>query len=415
MADSTTQSSGETAPMPLAGRTALITPPGTSRMRVIANELKEAGVHVVNFAAGELDVDTSDLIKDAAKAAIDGKRNVYTPTLGLMPLRERIAAELSERCGTPYTAAEVGVAAGAKQALFNAAMVLLDPGDEVIIPQPYWVTFPTQVEIAGARPVFVDTRETGYRLDVASVERAVTPRTKAIVINSPNNPTGVVYDRDAIVGIAELAIRHDLWIIFDECYAELVRPGHTHTNVVAACQAAKDRTVIVNSFSKSHALTGWRIGYAAGPGRVIKAMENLQGHTTSNPCSIAQYAVLEALRSGGRVFIEDVNRRLDERLDRAMAIVRDMQVLGDGIGCAPAEGAFYLFLDIRSTIGKRHGGQLIPNVGALCERILGEAKVAVVPGSAFGDPTGIRLSYAIADEDVTEGLQRLRRFFADIQ
>lgn len=414
MADSI-KFSGDTAPMPLAGRTALITPPGTSRMRVIANELKEAGVHVVNFAAGELDVDTSDVIKDAAKAAIDGKRNVYTPTLGLMPLRERIAADLSERCGTPYTAAEVGVTAGAKQALFNAAMVLLDPGDEVIIPQPYWVTFPTQVEIAGARPVFVDTRETGYRLDVASIERAVSPRTKAIVINSPNNPTGVVYDRDAIVGVAELAVRHDLWIIFDECYAELVRSGHTHTNIVAACPATKDRTVIVNSFSKSHALTGWRIGYAAGPGRVIKAMENLQGHTTSNPCSIAQYAVLEALRSGGRAFIEDVNRRLDERLDRAMVIVRDMEVLGDGIGCAPAEGAFYLFLDIRSTIGKRHGGQLIPNVGALCERILGEAKVAVVPGSAFGDPTGIRLSYAIADEDVTEGLDRLRRFFAALE
>lgn len=397
--------------MQLAQRTNLIAPPSTSRMRTIANELKESGVHVINFAAGELDGDTSEIIKTAAKNAIDSRRNIYTPALGMKKLRESIAEHVSKKCATTYTASEVGVTAGAKQALFNAAMVLFGKGDEVIIPQPYWVTFPTQVEIAEAKPVFVDTRKTGYRLDASEMEKAVTSATKAIIINTPNNPTGVVYDQEQLVRIAEIALQRKIWIIFDECYSELVRSSHAHANIVKLVPAVKEQTVLINSFSKSHALTGWRIGYVCGPGKVIKAMENLQGHSTSNPCSISQYAVETALRHSHEEFQGGINALLEERLRLALPIIDGMQ----GISYAPPEGAFYLFLNIEQKLNKFYKARHIPDVGTLCEVLLSEANVAVVPGDSFGDPTGIRLSYAIATEDVVEGLQRLTNFFNAIR
>jgi aspartate aminotransferase len=249
----------------LANRTTGITPPGASAMRELANDLKRSGVDVINFAAGELDGDASDLMKTAAKLAIDEGCNKYTPTLGTKRLRERVAELVSTRCGVPYGADEIGVTAGAKQALYNSAMILFNPGDEVIIPQPYWVTFPAQVQLAGASPVFVDTARTGYQLASEDLERAITPATKAIIINSPNNPTGVIYEPGALRRISHLALERKIWIIFDECYSELVRAGATHRNVVQLVEETKRQTILINSFSKSHAVTGWRIGYACGP------------------------------------------------------------------------------------------------------------------------------------------------------
>jgi aspartate aminotransferase len=302
------------------------------------------------------------------------------------------------------------VTAGAKQALYNAAMALFNPGDEVIIPRPYWVTFPAQVEIAGARPVFVDTRGTGYRLTAEGLERAVTAATKAVIINSPNNPTGVVYDRDTLLRIAEMALERRFWIIFDECYCELVRHGVSHSNVVQLLNRVKAQTILVNSFSKSHAVTGWRIGYACGPRHVISAMESLQGHTTSNPCSISQYAALAAVQNDDGSFMKKVNAVLEDRLRMAMLIVDSMKE----IGCAPAEGAFYLFLNVEKKIGKSHKGRRIDSVETLTELMLSEAKVAVVPGGAFGDPSGLRVSYAIGTQQVEEGLHRMKRLFDEI-
>lgn len=396
--------------MLLAERTKILTPPSTSRMRELANELKGAGVDVINFAAGELDGDASDLIKEAAKRAIDNGFNKYTPTVGMKPLRKAIAERVSRRCGTQYDGDEIAVTAGAKQALYNAAMALFNPGDEVIIPRPYWVTFPAQVEIAGARPVFVDTRETGYRLTAEGLERAVTAATKAVIINSPNNPTGVVYDRDTLLRIAEIALERRFWIIFDECYCELVRHGVSHSNVVQLLNRVKAQTILVNSFSKSHAITGWRIGYACGPRHVISAMENLQGHTTSNPCSISQHAALAAVQNDDGSFMKKVNAVLEDRLRMAMLIVDSMKE----IGCAPAEGAFYLFLDVEKKIGKSYKGRRIDSVETLTELMLSEAKVAVVPGAAFGDPSGLRVSYAIGTQQVEEGLHRMKRLFDEI-
>ena len=379
-------------------------------MRELANELRLSGVDVINFAAGELDGDASDFIRSAAKSAIDRGCNTYTPTLGMKPLRQAIAGQVSKRCGTQYSADEIGVTAGAKQALYNAVMVLLNPGDEVIIPRPYWVTFPAQVELAGAKPVFVDTRATGYRLTAEDMEKAVTPATKAIIINSPNNPTGVVYGRDALFRIAQIAMERKIWIIFDECYLDLLRNGFTHWNVVQLFEPIKNQTVLVNSFSKSCAVTGWRIGYACGPKHVISAMENLQGHTTSNPCSISQYAVEAALRNDDGQFLKNVNAKLQERVRIALPIVRSME----GITCAPAEGAFYLFLNIQRKLGKSFRGQTISDVGTLSELLLSEANVAVVSGDGFGDPNGLRVSYAIETKQVEEGLQRMKQFFDSI-
>jgi aspartate aminotransferase len=396
--------------MQLADRTKKMTPPGTSRMRELANELKKSGVDIINFAAGELDGDASAFIKNSAKASIDNGCNKYTPTLGIKELRQSIAKHVSKRCGTPYCAEEVGVTAGAKQALYNAAMVLCNPGDEIIIPRPFWVTFPAQVELAGAKPVYVDTRQTAYKLSADHVDEAITPATKAIIINSPNNPTGAVYEPESLLRIAEIALERKIWIVFDECYSELVRNGAHHRNVVQLLEAIKPQSILVNSFSKSYGVTGWRIGYAYGPKEAIAAMENLQGHTTSNPCSISQYAALAALQNDDGNFIAAVNSVLEQRLQLATGIIDSMKE----ISCAPAEGAFYLFLNVEKKLGKAYRGREVENVGMLSELILSEANVAVVSGDAFGDSTGVRVSYAIGTEQVEEGLLRMKQLFDQI-
>lgn len=397
--------------MALALRTHKISPPGTSKMRTIANELKAKGLHVINFAAGELDVDTFGLVKEGAIKAIEGGRNVYTPTLGLPKLREQLSELISQHTGVAYVNTEVGLTAGAKQALYNASLVLLDPGDEVIIPDPYWVTFPTQIELAQGRAVFVNTRPHGYQLMATSVEQALSPRTKAIIINTPNNPTGVVYTHQELKKIAAMALERDLWVIFDECYASLVRSGFKHEHILSIEPRLKRLAVLINSFSKSHALTGWRIGYVAAPTEVITAMGNLQGHTTSNPSSIAQYAVSYAIEHDDGAFINNVNMLLDKRLAKALTIVSDMP----NVRVSPPQGAFYLFLDVSAHFGKYLDDAVIADVDQFCELALHKAQIALVAGTVFGDPSSVRISYAISEEDVSEGLQRLCNFLKQLR
>ncbi len=397
--------------MKLAARTQKITPPGTSKMRTIANELKAQGLHVINFAAGELDFDTFELVKQGARNAIDEGKNIYTPTMGLPRLRQQVAQLVTQQTGLEYSASEVGLCAGAKQALLNATLVLLDEGDEVIIPAPYWVTLPTQVELAQARPVFIDTRPRNYQLLAADVANALTPKTRAILINSPNNPTGAIYAREELAKIAALAIEHDLWLIFDECYASLIRAGQHYEHILQIEPRLRERAILVNSFSKSHALTGWRLGYVAAPANVIKAMENLQGHTTSNPSSIAQYAVSHALQHDDGSFIREVNRQLDQRLRHASEMVAAMP----GVRMNAPQGAFYLFLDISAFFGKTLDGVSVNDVDQFCELALREARIALVSGAAFGDPACVRLSYAISSEDVLEGLKRLQQLLQRLQ
>ena len=295
--------------MRLADRTKVIVGSQTSGMRSRARRLRALGVHVVNFAAGELDRDTSPSIKEAARRAIAAGRTQYTETLGLGELREQLAARVSAKTGAAYTADEVGVTAGAKQGLFNAALVLFQPGDEVIVPAPYWVTFPEQVRLAGGTPVFLPTEGNRFQIDAAKLARRITPRTRGLILNTPHNPTGAVYSAAILEGVAEVVLRYDLVCIFDECYEELVYAPAAHANIVKVVPEMKARTVLVGSFSKTYCMAGWRAGFVCGPKPVVRAMSDLQGHTTSNACSIVQYAALAALDPANDGFVGGVRER----------------------------------------------------------------------------------------------------------
>jgi aspartate aminotransferase len=394
----------------LAERTTLIKGSQTSGMRNRAKRLTEQGVAVVNFAAGELDPDTSAAIKRETKAAVDARRNQYTETMGISELRTKLADKVSAKTGVAYTPEEIGVTAGAKQALYNAAMVLFQPGDEVIIPAPYWVTFPAQVVLAGARPVFLPTEQNDFQIDANALAAQVTPKTRGILLNTPHNPTGVVYEKATLQKIAVLALEKDLVIVFDECYESLVYAPAMHHNIVRLVPDVKGRTVLVNSFSKTYCLTGWRVGYAAAPAPMIKAMSDLQGHATSNPCNLAQFAALAALNPANDPFVEDVRRVLGERRERALAIARQIPYAR----CPLPGGAFYLFLDVGWFLGKKYQGKLLPDVDAFAETLLEEAHVAVVPGSGFGSARHVRISYAVSTKHVDEGMRRIKHFLEEV-
>ncbi|XYI00023.1 pyridoxal phosphate-dependent aminotransferase [Sorangium sp. So ce1128] len=395
----------------LAKRTQIISSSKTSGVRTLAQALASSGPPIANFAAGELDSDTSEFIKQAAARAISAGHNKYTATGGIGPLRAIIAQQLAAETGTVWGYQDVVLTAGAKQALFNTAMVLFDPGDEVIIPAPYWTTFPTQVRIAGAAPVFLDTSETGFHVDVDALAAKLTPRTKGIILNTPNNPTGAICSPELLDAVARLAIEHRIVIIFDECYREFTYPPFTHTNIVARCPEVRPLVVLINSFSKSHALTGWRLGYAAGPRVVIEAIEALQSHTTSNPNVIAQHAVLAALERGEGGPAAAMRQRLAARREaglKLLSTIRDIVV-------SQPEGGFYFYLKVANKLGCRLGAERVEDVDQLAELLLHKARCAVVPGSAFGDPVGIRISYAIGEEELYAGLCRLSNVLNALQ
>jgi aspartate aminotransferase len=390
----------------LAERMAGFSGSQTSGMRNKAKALRERGVNVINFAAGELDLPTSPAIKQAAREAIDADRTQYTDTLGIRALREKLAERVSRSTGVSYTAEEVGVTAGAKQALYNAAMVLFDPGCEVIIPAPYWVTFPVQVTLAGAVPVFLPTTKHGFQIDLTELAARITPRTRGIILNTPHNPTGAVYDQSTLEGLAGLVLKHNLTIVFDECYEQLVYAPHMHHNLVKLVPEMKSRTVLVNSFSKTYCMTGWRAGFMSAPKPIMKAVSNLQGHVTSNPSNLAQYGALAGLDSVNDAFVDNVREVLRGRRERALDLIRQIPE----VRCTVPQGAFYLFPDVGPLLGRSHRGRPVKDVDALAELLLEEAHVAVVAGSAFGSDRHIRISYAVATPDVEEGLVRIRRF-----
>ena len=388
----------------LAQRMSLVTAPGTSSVRSKANALRAHGVEVHNFAAGELYVDADEAMKRHAIRAVEEGRNKYTPPLGMPELRERLAERLSQRIGLGYAPSEVAVTSGAKQALFNTALLLLNPGDEALIPSPYWETFPTQIRLAGGTPVPVDTSRTQFRPTVRGLEAARTERTRMLVVNTPNNPTGVVYDAVLLRDIGSWAGQHGLWVVFDECYGELVRPEHKHQNVVALCPELKEQAIVVNSFSKSHAVTGWRIGYVAAPQHVITGMHNLQGHTTSNPSTLSQWAAHGVLEEKDGQFLAAVNAFLQAQLELALSIASEIQ----DVDLAPAEGAFYLYFQVPRKIGGSYGHQTVGSVDQLAELLLTEAHSAVVPGSVFGDPFGFRITYSLEPQALEAGLVKIR-------
>lgn len=375
-------------------------------MRNRARKLSAQGIKVVNFAAGELDQDTSPGIKAAARKAIDSGRTQYTDTLGISELRERVAAKVTQKTGIAYTAEEVGFTAGAKQALFNANFVLFQPGDEVIIPSPYWVTLPEQVRLAGAEPIALPTVHNGFQPNINEFERAITPRTRGIILNTPHNPTGVVYSAELLEKIARLVLKHGLICIFDECYDELVYAPAVHHNIVKVVPEMKARTVLIGSLSKSYCMAGWRAGFFAAPAPIVKAIANLQSHIASNPSNLVQYAALNALGPENDAFVEGNRKQLTAQRATALQLLQKIP----GLPCVVPEGAFYLFPDVNSLVARSFKGERVENVDHLAEMLLEHAHIAIVPGSAFGSENHIRISYAIPPDQIVGGLTDLRDF-----
>jgi aspartate aminotransferase len=388
--------------MKLAKRVASLTPSATLAITAKAKELKAAGYDVIGLGAGEPDFNTPQHILDAAVRAMNEGHTKYTPSGGLPALKAEIIKKFARDQGLEYEPAEVIVCVGAKHALYTLFQVLLDEGDEVIIPTPYWVSYPEQVKLAGGVPVYVEGLEQNdFKITPEQLKQAITPRTKAVIINSPSNPTGMIYTAEELKALGDVCLEHGLLIVSDEIYEKLIYGGAKHVSIAELAPELKAQTVIINGVSKSHSMTGWRIGYAAGPKEIIKAMTDLASHSTSNPTSIAQYAAIAAY-SGPQEPVEEMRRAFEERLN----IIYDKLVQIPGFTCVKPQGAFYLFPNARKAAAMAGCHTVDEFVAALLE----EAKVALVPGSGFGAPDNVRLSYATSLEALETAVERIRRF-----
>ena len=395
----------------LSKRILEMTPSATVELAGKIAELKAQGVDILSFSVGEPDFPTPQNIVDAAKDALDAGFTKYTAAAGIAELREAVCEKLKRDNGLDYTSAEIIVTTGAKQAIYNALMAICNPGDEVIIPTPCWVSYVEMVKLTGAKPVLVEAKEEdGFIPALDAIEAAVTDRTKAILFNSPNNPTGAVYDADTLRGLGRMALEKDFWLISDEIYEALVYDGARHYSVAALVPDVKHRCIIINGVSKSYSMTGWRIGYAAGPARTIKGMGSLQGHSTSNATAFAQKASVEALRGPQ----ESVKVMHDEFARRREFMIRRLNEM-PGVRCADVKGAFYAFPNVAALYGKSAGGRTISNSGDLAAYLLDEAHIAVVPGAAYEAPDYIRLTYATSMEDIREGMDRMERCIRALQ
>lgn len=387
-----------------ASRLDPIKPSITLAVTAKAAKLKADGVDVISFGAGEPDFDTPDHIKDAARAGLDKGVGKYTDVAGIAPLRAAIAAELSRVHKTTIAPENVLVSTGAKHSLYNLFMALLDPGDEVIIPAPYWVSYPDMVMLAGGKPVIVAGKaEDDFAVRPEAVRAACTPRTRAIVLNNPSNPTGAVYTPAQIQALAQVCEEQNLLVISDDIYRQLVYAGAEYASIAAVSPSLAARTILVDGVSKTYAMTGWRIGYTAGPAPIIKAMTKIQGQSTSNPTHIAQVATLAAL-TGPQDCVETMRKAFDERRIKIVELLRAIP----GVTCREPKGAFYAFPDVSTFVGRKTAdGKVLGDDVALCDWLVEHAKVAVVPGSGFGAPGHVRLSYACAMKNIVEGVRRL--------
>ena len=390
--------------MKLAARAGRIVPSPTLSLMATAKALIAQGIDVVDFASGEPDFDTPDLVKAEAEAAIRSGFTKYTASSGIDELKRAIAEKLEAEQGLRYDLSQVLVSCGAKHSLYNVAEALLEAGDEVIIPTPFWVSYRDQVLLNDATPVLLETREAeGYAVHRATLESCVTPRTKAIIVNSPCNPTGAIYDRATLEAIAEVALRHGLIVVSDEIYEKIIYDGARHISIAALGPDVAARTVVVNGVSKAYAMTGWRIGYAAGPKELITAMANIQSQSTSNPSSISQKAAVAALR-GGDAF----TRQMVAEFDRRRRLIVERLNKMPGISCRMPAGAFYAFPNVAGVFGRRSYRGKISTAADLADYFLKEARVAVVPGEPFGSLAHLRLSYATSEEAIRRGVDRMK-------
>jgi aspartate aminotransferase len=394
----------------LAERTKLIKPSVTLAIAAKAGKLRAEAVDVVNFSAGEPDFDTPQRIKDAAIEALRKGMTKYTDVKGIEPLREAIAEKYQSEHGLAYRKEDVLVSCGAKHSVYNVLQAVVNPGDEVVIPAPYWVSYSDMALLAGGVPKLIQTNEsTEFRIKPEQLQAALTPKTRVFLLNSPCNPTGATYSRDELRAIAGVLEKHDCLVLADDIYEKIVYDGFEIDNIVALCPALRDRTIIINGVSKTYAMTGWRIGYALGPSDVIAAAAKIQSQSTSNPTSIAQAAALEAIRGPQ----EELAPMVREFHKRRNAIVDKLNAV-DGIHCLRPQGAFYVFPNIAALLGKTANGKKLGSPCDVADYLLEEAKVAAVPGEDFGSNEHIRFSYATSLQDIEKGGARIREAVAKL-
>lgn len=388
--------------MRLSQRVKQLSPSTTLAITAKANELKKQGIDVVGLGAGEPDFNTPQHIIDAAVEAMQEGKTKYTAAAGIPELREAICKKLKDDNGLTYTPAQISVANGAKHVLYNIFQAILDPGDEVIVPIPYWVSYPEQVLLADGKPVFVEGKESNeFKITPEQLREAITERTQAVIINSPSNPTGTVYSREELQAIADVCIEKGILMISDEIYEKLIYDGAEHVSVASLSEAAYNHTVVVNGMSKPYSMTGWRIGYAAGSKELIDAINNLSSHSTSNPTTFAQYGALEALR-GTQEPLEMMKKEFEQRRNAVVELLNSI----DGIHCMKPKGAFYIFANVSEAVKK--GGYASTDEWA--KVLLEKEYVALIPGSGFGAPNHIRISYATSMAQLEKGVERIRRF-----
>ena len=368
-------------------------------------QMKADGLNVVGFGAGEPDFDTPEHIKQAAVAAIMAGKTKYTPASGTIELKKAICEKFKRDNGLSYEPCNIVVSNGAKHSLINAFGAILNPGDEVIIPAPFWVSYPEMVKYNDGVPVIIHTTEENkFKVSPSQIEEAITSKTKAVVINSPCNPTGMVYTESELRAIADIAVKHNIYVISDEIYEHLIYGDATHTSIASFGEEIKELTIIINGVSKTYAMTGWRIGFTASSERIAKMMSNVQSHTTSNPNSIAQEATIAAL-NGPKEDLEVMLKAFDERRKYMVERINNIK----GVSCTAPDGAFYVMMNIEKLIGKTICGKLINSADDFSEVFLSEELVAVVSGVGFDAPNYVRWSYATSKENICEGINRLER------
>ena len=394
----------------LSDRLNSLSPSATLAMSQKSSELKAQGIDIINLSVGEPDFNTPDHIKEAAKQAIDENYSRYSPVPGYPALREAIVAKLKNENGLDYTAAQISCSNGAKQCVCNAVLTLVNKGDEVIVPAPYWVSYTEMVKLAEGTPVIVRAGiEQDFKITPGQLEAAITPKTKALILCSPSNPTGAVYGKDELKGLAQVLAKHpQVYIIADEIYEHINYIGHHES--IAQFAEIKDRVVIINGVSKAYAMTGWRIGFAAAPEWIIKGMNKLQGQYTSGPCSVSQKAA-EAAYRGSQDCVEEMRQAFERRRDLIVKLCKEIP----GLEVNVPQGAFYLFPKCSSFFGKRAGDRHINNADDLAMYLLEVGHVACVSGAAFGDPDCFRMSYATSDENIVEAIRRIKEALAALQ
>ena len=392
--------------MQLSEKALAISPSLTLKITAMAKEMKARGLDVVGFGAGEPDFDTPQHIKDAAVEAIRIGMTKYTPASGTLELKKAVCTNLKKNHGLSYEPNQIVISNGAKHSLFNTFQAIVNPGDEVLIIAPYWLTYPELVKMAGGIPVYVEAKESNnFEPLAADIEAAVTDKTKAIIVNNPSNPCGCIYSKETLEDIAGIAKKHDFFIVSDEIYGELVYDGNKHLSIANLSDDAYARTILVNGLSKTYAMTGWRIGYTASTPEIAKIMGSYQSHATSNPCSVAQFAGVEAL-TGPQDEIKKMRDEFNERRKLMVSLVNAI----DGISCVTPMGAFYVMMNISKLKGRKLEGEEIKGSVDFAEKLLEKKLTAVIPGAAFGADDFVRLSYAISRENIEKGIKRIAEF-----